>query len=220
MYISNLKIKNYRTFKDFSIDLKPLTLIIGENNVGKSNLLDCIGLIFGQEVSYFKKRVLEVADFNYSTVCDFKRRILNTSINAEDIEYPEISISVTLTDWDADQESVIADWYLTEDFSIAGLTYIFAPNSRFDKIAHVENQRAFIEKYKTEHSLEAYEKLSEIPKLDLINLPVSNYHYNIYGGVGNTTLAGGYHLNQLRFELLNALRETNSYNTQQNTSNI
>ena len=51
MYVKKLEIENYRNFKNFSIDLKPLTLVIGENNVGKSNLLDSLGLIFSQEVS-------------------------------------------------------------------------------------------------------------------------------------------------------------------------
>ena len=109
MYISKLTIKNYRTFKDFTINLKPLTLIIGENNVGKSNLLDSIGLIFGQEVSYFKRRVLEVADFNYDALLSFKQQILDTAIPVEDIVFPEIIIEATLTDWDADQESVICE---------------------------------------------------------------------------------------------------------------
>ncbi len=31
MYISKLEIENYRNFKEFSINLKPLTQIIGEN---------------------------------------------------------------------------------------------------------------------------------------------------------------------------------------------
>ena len=92
MYISRLSIRNYRTFKNFSIELKPLTLIIGENNVGKSNLLDCIGLIFGQEVSYFKRRVLEVADFNYDVVTAFKRQILDLNVQPEQILFPEITI--------------------------------------------------------------------------------------------------------------------------------
>ena len=49
MYVKKLEISNYRNFKEFTIDLRPLTLIIGENNVGKSNLLDSLGLIFSQE---------------------------------------------------------------------------------------------------------------------------------------------------------------------------
>ncbi len=45
MYISKIKIKNFRNLKDFEIELKPFTTIIGENNVGKSNLLKAISLV-------------------------------------------------------------------------------------------------------------------------------------------------------------------------------
>lgn len=207
MYISNLSITNYRSFKDFSIELKPLTLIIGENNVGKSNLLDCIGLIFGQDVSYFKKRTLEIADFNYDVVRDFKKQVLDTSVPAENIIYPEITISVQLTDWDTEQETAIADWYVDQELKIAALTYIFAPNSRFDRVSDVNQQREFVEKYKNDNGLEKYDELAETSKLDLINFPITSYYYNIFGGPGNTTSASGYHLNQLRFELLDALRD-------------
>jgi len=64
MYIRELEIHNYRNFKDFNVEFKPITLIIGENNMGKTNLLDAIGLIFCQDVSFFKRIVLEVADFH------------------------------------------------------------------------------------------------------------------------------------------------------------
>src|ERR1700722_17163977 len=111
MYISKLRIENYRTFKEFSISLKPLTLIIGENNIGKSNLLDSIGLIFGQDVSYFKKRVLEVHDFNYDAIKQFKMQVLDDQIPPNTIIFPKITIEVTLQDWDSDQEAVIADWF-------------------------------------------------------------------------------------------------------------
>jgi putative ATP-dependent endonuclease of OLD family len=207
MYISKLVIKNYRTFKDFTIELKPLTLIIGENNVGKSNLLDSIGLIFGQEVSYFKRRVLEVADFNYEVLLNFKMQILNTAIPIEDIIFPEITIEATLTDWDLDQETVIGDWYSTSDLKYATLTYVFAPASKFDRIAELRKQRAFIADYKNKVTPEVFDELLYSAKLDLINFPISKYHYNIYGGAGTSTVAGSYHLNQLKFELLDALRD-------------
>lgn len=51
MYISNLSIKNYRSFENFDVKLKPFTQIIGENNIGKSNMLDSLGLIYSQEIS-------------------------------------------------------------------------------------------------------------------------------------------------------------------------
>jgi putative ATP-dependent endonuclease of the OLD family len=115
MYISRLRIRNYRNFLNFAIDLKPLTLIIGENNVGKSNLLDSIGLIFSQEVSFFKKRMLEVADFNYLTIKDFKKKILDVNVPAEEIAFPEIEVEAILQDWDDDQEAVVADWFINKE---------------------------------------------------------------------------------------------------------
>jgi putative ATP-dependent endonuclease of OLD family len=45
MIIKNIRILNYRNFRNFEIELKPFTLIIGENNIGKTNLLNAIGLV-------------------------------------------------------------------------------------------------------------------------------------------------------------------------------
>ena len=141
MYISKLVIKNYRSFKDFTIALKPLTLIIGENNVGKSNLLDSIGLIFGQDISFNKKRMLEVADFNYDVMLDFKRQILDINIPVDQIDYPKIAIEATLKNWNDDQEAVISDWYSNDDFTEATLTYVFAPSYKFNKVEELQQQR-------------------------------------------------------------------------------
>src|SRR5690554_2401729 len=185
MYVKKLEIENYRNFKNFSIDLKPLTLVIGENNVGKSNLLDSLGLIFSQEVSFFKKRTLEISDFNYDCIIALKKKILNTAIPVEDIEYPIIKITATLTDWNLDQESVISEWYSNEEYSEAKLTYIFSPTSTFNKSEEIQGQRDFIQNYKEEITEEKFNALNEKEILDLINFPISRYHYSIIGGNQN-----------------------------------
>lgn len=210
MYVKRLEISNYRNFKEFSIDFKPLTLIIGENNVGKSNLLDSLGLIFSQEVSFFKKRTLEVSDFNYDCIVELKRKIINSVIPIEDIEYPTIKISATLADWNLDQESVISEWYCNDDYSEAKLTYIFSPTSTFNKLEEIQGQRDFLQKYKVEITEEKFSSLKEKEVLDLVNFPISRYHYSIIGGNQNDTQANSYHLNQLKFELLDALRDAKS----------
>lgn len=210
MYVKKLEIENYRNFKNFSIDLKPLTLVIGENNVGKSNLLDSLGLIFSQEVSFFKKRTLEISDFNYDCIIALKKKILNTDIPVEDIEYPIIKITATLTDWNLDQESVISEWYSNEEYSEAKLTYIFSPTSTFNKSEEIQGQRDFIQNYKEEITEEKFNALNEKEILDLINFPTSRYHYSIIGGNQNDAQANIYHLNQLKFELLDALRDAKS----------
>lgn len=208
MYISQLHIHNYRNFKDFSVELKPLTLIIGENNIGKSNLLEAIGLIFSQEVSFFKKRILEIADFHHQSIVDFKKQILDSSIQPEAIVFPEIRISVCLKDWTEDQEAVIADWY-TDDIELteAKLTYLFSPIPSLRKVDEINEQRAFLDSVRREKSTEVFDALLESEKLDLINFPISKYHYSIFGGNQREAQINTYHLNQLKFELLDALRD-------------
>ncbi|KFW99137.1 AAA family ATPase [Pectobacterium carotovorum subsp. carotovorum] len=46
MYLSKLKIKNFRQFEDFSLELnKGLNLLVGENNAGKSSVIDAIRIV-------------------------------------------------------------------------------------------------------------------------------------------------------------------------------
>jgi putative ATP-dependent endonuclease of OLD family len=48
MYLSNLSIKNFRNFDNLEMDFAPgLNVIVGENNVGKTNLFDAIRIALG-----------------------------------------------------------------------------------------------------------------------------------------------------------------------------
>ncbi|WP_298922835.1 AAA family ATPase [uncultured Aquimarina sp.] len=207
MYVSQLEISNYRNFKNFTIKLKPVTQIIGENNIGKSNLLDSLGLIFSQEVSFFKRRMLDVSDFNYDTILKLKKEILDTTIEPKNISYPKIIIKATLKDWDLKQEAVITDWMSNSDFTEATLTYTFAPIASFDTLEEITQQRLFLQEYEKEIGSEEFKKIPEREILNLINFPISKYHYRIHGGNQNESVANAYHLNQLKFELLDALRD-------------
>ncbi len=40
--LKRLKVKNYKSLEDIEIPLKPLTVFVGPNNAGKSNILDCL----------------------------------------------------------------------------------------------------------------------------------------------------------------------------------
>ena len=64
MIIEKLTIENYRNFRSFEIELKRFNLIIGENNIGKTNLLNALGLIFSPDITFYQKRNLEVDDIN------------------------------------------------------------------------------------------------------------------------------------------------------------
>ena len=64
MNIKNITIQNFRNFKDFSIDFSEgFQTIIGENNIGKSNLYWAIRLVLDRELSY-NTRKLELKDFH------------------------------------------------------------------------------------------------------------------------------------------------------------
>jgi predicted ATPase len=42
MILTHIKIQNYKSLKDFSLDLSPFMVFVGRNNVGKSNIIDCL----------------------------------------------------------------------------------------------------------------------------------------------------------------------------------
>jgi len=134
MIIEKLTIENYRNFRSFEIVLKRFNLIIGENNIGKTNLLNALGLIFSPDITFYQKRNLEVDDINYKTIKDFKSDVERT-IKLEDIKdkFPEVKIEVILSGFNPDQEAIVGDWFTGEwntDISKnkAKITYLFSVN--------------------------------------------------------------------------------------------
>ena len=198
MFIKHVKIKNYRNFGDppFVMDLKPFTLVLGENNVGKTNLLNALGLIFSQEIMIFRKRVLEIDDFNYVSVGAFKEKVRNFEIDPEDIEFPTVIVEVTLADMDDNQEAVVGDWFSNQELTEAKITYQFAPAANFDCVGWIEKQRKIIKERQDIGVTEPY----------LIDLPIGDYRYSIFGGNDPSNECDTYYLKMLKMEFLDALR--------------
>lgn len=67
LFISRVKIKNYRNFKDVDVHLGHKQIIIGENNVGKTNFLKALQLILDPTLSD-EDRMLQESDFNDTLV--------------------------------------------------------------------------------------------------------------------------------------------------------
>ena len=67
LFISRVKIKNYRNFKNVDVRLGHKQIIIGENNVGKTNFLKALQLILDPTLSD-EDRMLEESDFNDTLV--------------------------------------------------------------------------------------------------------------------------------------------------------
>lgn len=207
MYISKIMIKNYRSFggNDFILPLKPFTAIIGENNIGKSNLLDCIGLILSQDITMFKKRVLDVEDINTQTVNTFKKSVVvmaagDSEPDVNKLDFPEVRIDLILEDLDEDQQAIVGDWFIEETLSKAQLTYIFRVRSGFKKNEWFENQKSKLVLLREKGNVtdELYTH---------VDFPIEQYEYVIFGGNNVTNKCDPYFLKMLKLEVLDALRD-------------
>ncbi|MBM7699654.1 ATP-dependent nuclease [Kurthia huakuii] len=206
MYISSLTIKNYRSFgeKEFTIPLKPFTAIIGENNIGKSNLLDCIGLILSQDITMFKKRTLDTEDINSRTLDIFKKSVVamrSEEINVAKLMFPEVRVDIILEDLDENQKAVVGDWFFEKTLSKAQLTYLFRVRSGFKKSEWLENQLAKLT------ILSDAEGVVEDQLYTHVEFPIEQYEYIIFGGNNTTNKCDPYFLKMLKLEILDALRD-------------
>ena len=119
MYISHIKVKGFRNFKDSNIEFNDgLNILIGHNNAGKTNLLKALQLVIEPHCRY---RKLSVNDFNR-----------NISIEDLKSQSPSITISVTFKHSNVeynekdDDLRLIASWLTDmENGYTAMLTYRF-----------------------------------------------------------------------------------------------
>ena len=117
MNIKNVTIKNFRNFSDLSIDFSEgFQTIIGENNIGKSNLYWAIRLVLDKELSY-NARKLELRDFH-----GFKK-----SLAIDDY----ILISIELF---SEELSLFPTFhsFKTSD-NTARITYVYAHKNKFNE---------------------------------------------------------------------------------------
>lgn len=85
-FISKVTIKNFRNFKNVSVDLLRQHLLIGENNIGKSNFIKAIQLILDPSLSE-EERYLKESDFNESILHPMDRgEIIEISIEIQNYE--------------------------------------------------------------------------------------------------------------------------------------
>ena len=113
MRLSRLKIRNFRNFRNLDVSLGPDLVIVGENGVGKSNLIHALRLLIDPTLPD-SARQLKDEDFWDG---------LSRPLKAAD----RITISVDLVDFDkdADQLAILSDHLVSSDPVTARLTYVF-----------------------------------------------------------------------------------------------
>jgi len=200
MHIKQLSIKNFRNFgnQPFEIELKPFTLILGENNVGKTNLITAISLLFGQDISVQRRRILELDDINYFSVQKFKEQVADSDFDWSAVDFPEVVVEATLVEMDEDQHSVVGDWYSDTGLETAKVTYRFGIRSSFDRERWIEQQR---------QAASGTEPDDDDFTVQLIDFPIREYRYSIFGGGVQSNECDSQYLQMLRVEFLDAMRD-------------
>jgi predicted ATP-dependent endonuclease of OLD family len=185
MYISEIKIKNYRNFHDASILFRPgLNIIIGHNNAGKTNLIKALQLI------------LDRRGATKPSIDDFCKDISDYS------NPPFIEIAIFLKEHKdkPDDKNVVYDWLIQDSpCYIAQLTYVFELPSNYH-----EDYKKQIEECKNEGGSYIQKKC-----LHLISKRFfAKYISRIYGGIpSRQEKADSENLDRFDFQFLNAIRD-------------
>lgn len=143
MIISYVKIENYRNFVDFEINLSKLSIIIGENNSGKSNFLNALKLVLsGNDLEYRYKRLFS-SDFNVNSVKNFYQSLKNETNKQKLIsKIPIIKVTIHFDEIKSEYEKAIVSNWINE---VGGKTcfeiqYIFKPKSETDFLDYAKKQ--------------------------------------------------------------------------------
>lgn len=187
MYISKIKIKNYRNFDDNGKIIefaKGVNVLTGNNNAGKTNVIRALQLVFDRN----NKQKLTIDDFNKS--------YSNFSVP------PSIQIEVTLQGEKAENENdkvVVYEWIESLDNEYeAKLTFSYEfPNK-------IEEYKNALDKCKS--SDDSYDALKAWKTIDKLFL--KKYTSKIFGGnPENKNKADTEMLDKFDFQFLDAIRD-------------
>jgi len=97
MYISKIHIENFKGYKKFNLEFnKKMNIIVGDNEAGKSTLLEAVNLVLGGYINgkYLTKESLDQYLFNKEVVDDYLERVSK----GEQLNPPHILIEIFLKD--------------------------------------------------------------------------------------------------------------------------
>jgi len=194
MIINYVKIENYRNFDNFEINLSKLSIIIGENNSGKSNFLNALKLILsGNDLEYRQKR-LSPSDFNSNSVKAYYSLLKDESSQQNLIsKIPIIKVTIRFDEIQSEYEKAIVGNWINE---IEGkvcyeIQYIFKPKSESDFLDYTKKQLT---------------KSDEIIEDFSLNLPTEFYEYSIIS-TNNGKQIGYNELKNISLNAINAERD-------------
>lgn len=131
-YISRVQIKNFRNFLDVDVALDHKQVIIGENNVGKTNFLKAIQLILDKDYSDSDRHL---------TAEDFHDSIDKPMENGDEIQ---ITLEIKGYEHNSKLKAQFVDAVISDAPPTLRLTYKFTPNR--DEFGRIINYKYLIYK--------------------------------------------------------------------------
>ena len=115
MRISRLEVHNFRNFKNLELSLSDHAVIVGENKVGKSNLVHALRLVLDPSLPDSSRQLREE---------DYWDGVLRP-VTKDDF----ITVSVDLIEFEKDpkQLALLCDYLVSTEPMISRLTYVFGP---------------------------------------------------------------------------------------------
>jgi len=131
MYLSRIHISNFRNFSELDVTLAGNVVVVGENRVGKSNLLHALRLIFDPTVPD-SSRQLGLSDFWDGL----------GEVDKDD----KIMVFVEIKDFESDLDilAILTDFRLNDDPETVRLTYEFRPRADLDGDPSSEQDYEFV----------------------------------------------------------------------------
>ncbi|MBI9083967.1 MAG: AAA family ATPase [Desulfobacterales bacterium] len=189
MYIKKVVIENYRGFRHFEASLSKLTVLVGENETGKSNFIEAIALPLSSSGLDYNQKRLNVSDINTDCIKDFYKAILEEASPQEQLKkIPRVSVTVQFVDPQGFYEiEILSKWIISEDNKdVYQIRYDFKPKNNQDFLSYVKDL------------LEGYKEVSETR---WFTLPVEQYEYQIVSTNNERTI--GY--NELKHVVVNII---------------
>ena len=131
MHLSRIRIENFRNFSLLDVQLSGNVVLVGENRVGKSNLLYALRLVLDASLPD-AARQLSIGDFwDGLELLDVDGKI-------------SVSIEITQFDNDLDVLAVLTDFRLNDDPNTARLTFEFRPRSDLEYVPEIDADYEFV----------------------------------------------------------------------------
>ena len=112
-FLSRIEITNFRNFESLAVDLQPVTVLVGENRSGKSNLLEALRLVLDPSLAD-SNRQLKSEDFWDGLEEPFGGNIIEVKVHIQGLS-------------GEDAKAVLADCIVETKPLTALLTYRFQP---------------------------------------------------------------------------------------------